>query len=186
MNWGSWIGLSSVALGLTIAACSSSDSSGGGSTATGGSAGASTGGSSGAATGGSGGVATGGSAGAATGGAGGVATGGSSGAAGATGCPGGTGPKDTHTDCQGPAGIGHNIGKQEAKTNCTTCHGADLGKAAGDNCFGCHNPTATHTVSHGGKMHRPGAASKNSQDPKCINCHAVDQQGLAACSPCHK
>jgi hypothetical protein len=110
-------------------------------------------------------------------------TGGSTGGSAST-CdtPGGPG----HTDCMGSPSVGHKPGKEEAKTNCASCHTPDLGKAAGDNCWGCHNPASTHTASHGGVMHRPGGASKNSQDAKCVPCHAPDQQGLAPCTPCHQ
>jgi mono/diheme cytochrome c family protein len=75
-------------------------------------------------------------------------------------------------------------GKEAAKTNCAGCHTADLGKASGNtNCYKCHNPTATHTLVKAGKNHKPGAASTNSKDPKCVNCHGTN--GLAACTPCH-
>lgn len=220
MTWGRWIIFSSVALGLVVAACSSSDTTpapatggsggatgGAAGTATGGAAGTATGGAAGTATGGAAGTATGGAAGTATGGAAGTATGGAAGeagtagaagtaggagtagAAGATQCPGGTGPKASHTDCMGTEGIGHYPGKEEAKTNCAGCHTADLGKASGNtNCWKCHNPTSAtnlHDLTKGGKLHKAGASSVNSKDPKCVKCHAADQQGMAPCTPCH-
>lgn len=183
-----WIALGAMVVSAAVG-CGSDDTGGdtpaaGGAAGTGGSSGAGgagDGGSGGTSTGGSGGSATGGDGGAGDGGTGGTGTGG---AAGGGDCPVGSGPG--HSDCQGPSGVGHYPGKEQAKLNCTSCHSADLGKADGDECWACHDPSGTHTLTKGGRPHKPGASSTDSEDPACVGCHAPDQNGLAPCSPCHK
>ena len=76
-------------------------------------------------------------------------------------------------------------------TNCTTCHTADLGKAAKDNCWGCHDPTSAtnlHNVTKGGLVHKlaTNTSIKGGTNPDCAGCHkATDSLGTNSCKTCH-
>jgi hypothetical protein len=100
----------------------------------------------------------------------------------------------SHTDCQsaGALNIGHYPGKENAKTVCVACHTADLGKAAKNNCWQCHDPTTAtnlHDVSHGGLQHKQATnpAVTGSANVDCVNCHGSVNAlgGSVNCATCH-
>ena len=113
---------------------------------------------------------------------------GQAGAAGGSAC--GTSPAD-HTECltSGSITSGHLPGKEQAKTTCASCHDADLGKAAKDQCYACHAVDGTlnaHTVSISGKKHMKAGGAHSPSNPACSACH-LDPQSLGGntCGKCH-
>jgi hypothetical protein len=86
----------------------------------------------------------------------------------------------SHTENNG--GVMHKPGKEDAKTNCVACHGADLTGGAGPSCYSCHNNN-DHTINRLGKMHKSGANST------CVICHGPYSSTTGSlgpgCSSCH-
>jgi hypothetical protein len=87
----------------------------------------------------------------------------------------------------------HFPGKDNAKTACVACHTADLGKAAKNNCWECHDPasaTNLHDKTIAGRSHRAAVddpATKNPTNAECVSCHGnVNALGGNACTPCHQ
>ena len=90
----------------------------------------------------------------------------------------------------GGMSAGHLPGKEKAKTNCTTCHGADLGKAAKSDCWSCHDPASQynlHNQTIAGKKHKSSSGGgKGATNPACSACH-LDPNSLGGntCGTCH-